>query len=84
MQPTVLDTYEKQTILGTQIRQSVLLLLCFSSVAHPHANRGQTFKKNWKKKLHVCSEIDQKLFFYKNSALQAACDTSIARVTGGV
>ena len=29
-------------------------------------------------------EIDQKYFFDQHSALQAACDTSIARVTGCV
>ena len=38
------------------------------------------------KKIHMSCEIDPKGFFigYQNSALQAACDTSIARVTGCV
>ena len=36
------------------------------------------------KKIHFSCEIDQKGVFDQNSALQGACDTSIARVTGCV
>ena len=38
--------------------------------------------RKWK--IHWSYEIDQKRFFDQNSALQTACGTSIARVTGGV
>ena len=38
------------------------------------------FERKMKNKLSC--EVDKKLFFDQNSALQAACDTSIARVTG--
>ena len=34
--------------------------------------------------IHFSCKIDHEGFFYQNSALQAACDTSIARVTGCV
>ena len=35
-------------------------------------------------KILFSCEINQNVFFYQNSALQAACDTSIASVTGCV
>ena len=39
---------------------------------------------NQNEKIHISCEIDPKGFFYQNSALQAACDPSIASVTGCV
>ena len=43
---------------------------------------SQFFRKMKNTLHHSQSEIDQKGFFDQNSALQAACDTSIARITG--